>query len=256
MIPFLDVLITSPEDGCFLTSVFRKATFTGLFLNFTSYTPLRYKLGLIKTLIDRAFKVSYNWITFHKEIEMVKNYLGKNAYPPSMVNKRYIDKVHTKKDTVTENKRTPYMKVPYIGKFSTFTQSKIKHLCETFCKETYVTLVFSSNKIASFFTIKDKIPGALKSFVVYKFTCANCNVSYVGETCRHIDVRIEEHFKSASSHIYKHLSKQQACDKSCFQIIDTAYSSFRVKIKEAIHINWLKPALNKQVRHTAVSIWT
>ena len=95
---------------------------------------------------------------------------------------------------------------------------------------------------------------------MYKFTCANCNVSYVGETCRHIDVRIEEQFKFTSSHIYKHLSKQQACkttcDKSCLQTIDTASSSFRLKIKEAIRINWLKPALNKQVRHTAVSIWT
>ena len=101
---------------------------------------------------------------------MVKNYLVTNAYPPSMVNKeikRYLDKVHTKKDTVTGNKRTTYMKLPYIGKFSKFTQSKIKHLCETFCKETYViTLVFSSNKIASFFTIQDKIPSALKFFVV------------------------------------------------------------------------------------------
>ena len=137
-----------------------------------SPNALRYKLGLIKTLIDRAFKVSYNWITFHKEIEVVKNYLGKNAYPPSMVNKeikRYLDNVHTKKDIVTENKRTTYMKLPYIGKFSKFTQSKIKHLCETFCKETYVTLVFSSNKIASFFTIKDKIPSLLIAFAHFWF---------------------------------------------------------------------------------------
>ena len=93
---------------------------------------------------------------------------------------------------------------------------------------------------------------------MYKFTCANCNVSYVGETCRHLDVRIEEHFKSASSHIHKHLSNQHACkaacDKSCFQIIDSATSSFRLKIKEAIHINWDKPELNKQMRHTVVSI--
>ena len=80
MIPFLDVLITSPEEGNFLTSVFRKSTFTGLLLNFTSYTPLSYKLGLIKTLIHRAFKISYNWITFHKEMELVRNYLGKNLY--------------------------------------------------------------------------------------------------------------------------------------------------------------------------------
>ena len=213
------------------------------FLRF-SYTPLGYKLGLIKTLIHRAFKISYNWITFHKEMELVKNYLGKNAYPPSIVDKEiktYINKIHTKKNAESEKKQKTYMKLRYIGKCSKFTQNKIKHLCDIFYKETRISLVFSSTKVASFFQIKDKIPSALKSFVVYKFTCANCNVSYAGETCRHLDVRIEEHFKSASSHIHKHLSNQHArkaaCDKSCFQIIDSATSSFRLKIKEAIHIN-------------------
>ena len=117
------------------------------------------------------------------------------------------------------------MKLPYIDKFCKFAQYKIKRLYETFCKETYVTFVFSSTKIVSFFAIKDNIPSALNSFVVYKFACANCNVSYVGETCRYLDVGIEEHFKSKSSHINKHLSKQPACkaacNKSCFQRSDT-----------------------------------
>lgn len=36
------------------------------------------------------------------------------------------------------------------------------------------------------------------------------------------------------------------CDESCFQVIDYASSPFRLKIKEALHINWLKPNLNKQ----------
>ena len=230
MIPFLDVLITSPEEGNFLISVFRKSTFTGLLLNFTSYTPLSYKLGLIKTLIHRAFKISYNWITFHKEMELVKNYLGKNAYPPSIVDKEiktYINKIHTKKNAENEKKQKTYTKLPYIGKYSKFAQNKIKHLCDIFCKETHISLVFSSTKLASFFQIKDKIPSALKSFVVYKFTCANCNVSYVGETCRHLDVRVEEHFKSASSHMYKHLSNQHACKAACDKSL----------IKEAIPIN-------------------
>ena len=96
-----------------------------------------------------------------------------------------------------KSKKT-YMKLPYIGKYSKFAQNKIKHLCDTFCKETHISLVFSSTKLASFFQIKDKIPSALKSFVVYKFTCANCNVSYVGETCRHLD---KDWRTSASSHI-------------------------------------------------------
>ena len=78
-IPFLDILITSPEKGDFHTSVCRKNTFTGLLLNFNSFTPLKYKLGLIQTLSNRVFKISFNWLTFHAEILNVKNLLSKNA---------------------------------------------------------------------------------------------------------------------------------------------------------------------------------
>ena len=35
----------------------------------------------------------------------------------------------------------------------------------------------------------------LKSFLVYKFVCARCNSSYIGETCRHFKTRIDEHVK-------------------------------------------------------------
>ena len=259
-LPFLDVLITSSENG-FLTSVFRKATFTGLFLKFTSFTPLNYKIGLIKTLIDRTFRICYNWMTFDIEIEKVKLFLAKNAYPPHIVDKEiktYVDKIHKNDDKSNETKNKTYMKLPYIGKFSKFAQKKLNHLCETFCKDTNINLVFSSAKVSSYFSSKDKMPDALKSYVVYYFVCASCNAGYVGETCRHLDVRIEEHLKSKSSNIFKHLNEngicKHACDKSCFRVIDTASSSFRLKIKEAFHITWLKPTLNKQVRHLAVSI--
>ena len=62
----------------------------------------------------------------------------------------------------------------------------------------------------------------------------------------------------STSHIYKHLTEnkacKEACDKSCFNVIDTASSAFRLKIKEAMHISWLKRELNRQVKHLAVSI--
>ena len=84
-IPFLDILITLSEKGDFHTSVYRKITFTGLLLNFNSFTPLKYKLGLIKTLIDMVFKISFNWLTFHAGILNVKSLLSKNAYPSFVV---------------------------------------------------------------------------------------------------------------------------------------------------------------------------
>ena len=96
------------------------------------------------------------------------------------------------------------------------------------------------------------MPSALRSSVVYKFTCACCKASYVGETTRHYDVRVGEHLykKSQPSSIFEHLESdikcRNACDFSCFKIIDKDVTSFRLKVKEAIHNEWIKPTINKQ----------
>ena len=39
------------------------------------------------------------------------------------------------------------------------------------------------------------MPDDLKSFVIYKFTCASCSSSYIDETYRHFKTRIEKHIK-------------------------------------------------------------
>ena len=44
---FLDVLVTREETFC--TSLYRKPTFSGLYSNFESFTPVSYKKGLIYT---------------------------------------------------------------------------------------------------------------------------------------------------------------------------------------------------------------
>ena len=94
------------------------------------------------------------------------------------------------------------------------------------------------------------------SCVVYKFTC---NSIYVGETCRHISTRSREHlFTDKNSHIFKHLKSSKACkdscSDSCFKIIDSAKTYNQLKIKEALHILWEGPNLNKQVQHYNFSL--
>ena len=94
-------------------------------------------------------------------------------------------------------------------------------------------------KIKNYFAYKDLIPNDLKSFLVYKFTCASCSSSYIGETCRHFKTSIEEHIKKDNkSHIFKHLHSSKTCFDSynslCFKIIDKANSTFDLKIKEAL----------------------
>ena len=114
-------------------------------------------------------------------------------------------------------------------------------------------------KNKNYFSYKDPIPIDLKSFLVYKFICASCSSSYIGETCRHFKTRIEEHIKKDhKSNIFKHLHSTPTCFDSynslCFKTIDKANSKFDLKIKEALHINWRKPNLNAQQNHLALTL--
>ena len=98
----------------------------------------------------------------------------------------------------------------------------------------------------------------MKSFLVYKFTCASCGSSYIGKTCCHFKTKIEEHIKKDNkSHIFKHLDSFVTCFDSYnslyFKIIDHANSKFDLKIKEALHINWRKPNLNAQQNHLGLT---
>ena len=72
--------------------------------------------------------------------------------------------------------------LPYIGNLSHHIKNKLSKLCKKFCKEKFnIKLVFNSFKIKNYFAYKDPIPNDLKSFLVYKFTCASCSSSYIAE---------------------------------------------------------------------------
>ena len=146
-----------------------------------------------------------------------------------------------------------YFKLPFVGSFSNYTQQKIQKLTKQFCKDgTNIQIVFTTFKLSSLFSNKDKFPNGLKSYVVYKFLCASCNASYVGETYRHISTRTHEHFETdKKSHIFQHLREnpdcKKVCDEKCFSISDSARTKYTLKLKEGMYIKWLKPTLNKQV---------
>ena len=94
----------------------------------------------------------------------------------------------------------------------------------------------------------------MKSFLLYKFTCASCSSSYIDEICRRFKTRIEEHVKKDnSSHIFNHVHSTatyfDSYNSLCFKIIDKDNSKFDLKIKEALPINWRKPNLNAQQNH-------
>ena len=109
--------------------------------------------------------------------------------------------------------------------------------------------VYQGTKLSAFFSTKDKVPLPLKSGVVYKFTCSvDPKQSYIGKTYRHLGQRIKEHSSKISA-IYDHrLNCQCTCNTNNFRVIDTATDNFSLNIKEAIHIKYLQPSLNKNLK--------
>ena len=81
-------------------------------------------MGLVRTLLHRAFTISSSWFLFHEEVVRSKHYLEKNSYPLSFVNKQVKffleNKINDKSDTVNAiNNIVKYYKLPYISHIST-----------------------------------------------------------------------------------------------------------------------------------------
>ena len=51
----------------------------------------------------------------------------------------------------------------------------------------------NKNIVSSFFPSKDQIPLMMSSNIIYKYSCGQCQSSYIGETHRHFISRICEH---------------------------------------------------------------
>ena len=171
----LDIFVKN--DQVMTTFVFRKSTFTGLITNYESFTADSYKIGLVKSLLLRAFRISGSWSIFHKELERIYKILQQNSSPKFLIDQivsSFITK-HVKKiknSPVASNKaaeEVSYFKRFYIGKIFESLQNKMGKTSASFCKSSKVMILFAPFKIVKYFSQKDPIPKEFASWVVYKF---------------------------------------------------------------------------------------
>ena len=82
-LPFLDVFVHKTSTA-FLTSVYRKSTFSGLYTRQDSFCPQQRKINLIKTLVYRTLMISSKCF-LGDEIKFIKSTLSTNGYPLSVL---------------------------------------------------------------------------------------------------------------------------------------------------------------------------
>jgi len=152
-------------------------------------------VGLIWTLVDRAYKINNTWLGLHEDITKLMNILEKNIFPAHLIERvvnRYVTGTlnnHSSRVSLPTS-HTFYFKLPYIGHFSVVTQKKVRHLIKRYCNDLDIKLVFTSFKMGNLLDVIDP-----RSCVVYKFARAGCNACYVGEITRHFSLRVREHLE-------------------------------------------------------------
>ena len=262
---FLDVNIFR-EKGKFVTNVYRKKTFSGVYTNFDSFIPESYKTGLINSLLFRCFNLCSDFVKFHHEIDILKDILYKNSYPRDFVDKcikEFLDRVLTRKVVVsTVPKKDVMILLPYLGKLSLQIRSRINRVMRSKLPHCNLRIVFQTKcKLINFFTFKDKIPVFLRSGIVYKFKCGSCTATYYGKTKRHFKIRMCEHLgvcaltgkrvKGDNDSAIKehHLFCNYSSGFDDFSILASNNNDFKVTLMESLLINRDHPPLNKN-RHS------
>ena len=99
---FLDVKITR-KNKRFVTSIFRKATFSGVFTNYDRFIFDTYKIGLFHTPLFRFFKICSSMENFDIEVEHLRNIFKCKNYPINIIDqytKKFLGKLYVIKQIV------------------------------------------------------------------------------------------------------------------------------------------------------------
>ena len=133
-----------------------------------------------------------------------------------------------------------------------------------------INVVFkSAYRMSHNFRFKDRPCKDLISGVIYKFSCSSCNASYIGQTKRHLKVRLSEHLGVSpltgkrSHRTTGHLTAVQEHSLTCdhlvhydnFSVLGHAQSTFLLEHKESLFIIHDNPVLNKTIRSTPLYLY-
>ena len=122
--------------------------------------------------------------------------------------------------------------------------------------ELYWNLHCVSN---TFFPFKDRVPLMLRSLVVYKYTCASCNASYIGKTKHHLHTRVSQHLgisprtnNPVASPVFSAIRTHSEetghpIIRDNFKVLSNGRSDRDVSIRESLLILRDNPLLNRHI---------
>ena len=181
-LPFLDVLVERC-DSSFLTSVYRKPTFTGLYVSWDSFALRSRKLNLIRCLSYRALNICSD-SKIEEELKVIKEIFINNGYPEEVIDnniKFTVTRLKNKNKTFGPPKYPVYFRLPWVGSANKSFAERIATFVYRCYHAVNLQLIFTT-RTALNSTHKDKLPIFKQSMLIYKFEC-RCSSTCIGRTC-------------------------------------------------------------------------
>ena len=257
-LPFLDVLVERSTSG-FLTSVYRKKTFTGDYIAWKSFCPVKRKTNVIACLVNRAIKLCSD-VKLSDELDRIREIFLNLGYPDRII-ERTVERVvsnisRAKIDDSEEERKSPvYLRLPYLGPTSNRFAQAIRRAVEDCYRSTQLRVVFKTRTCIAENT-KGRSPTNQQNNVIYKYVC-HCDSVYVGKTTRQLRQRVKDHVPRTflnrtgdpqlKTAVGQHLGKNAVCrdkyDDGRFGILTKGRNQFHLDVLEALFIQTLKPNL-------------
>ena len=191
-LPFLDVLVER-RSFAFVTCIYRKPAFTGLYLNWDAFAPKSRKVNLIKCPTFRALKI-YSDDKIKNEFEQIKNLFLGNGYPEEVIVdniKKTFNNCRNKIWYLGPSKCPVYVRLPWIRSSSQLIAEKVSSSVTRCYNAARVQTNFTSK--AAFLSFhKDVLSIFQQSNLIYKFQC-RYNVTYIKSTSQWLVVRVKQH---------------------------------------------------------------
>ena len=257
-IPFQDVLIIPDEEGNLKTTVYRKPTYTDLYLQWDSNHQVSSKYSVIGSLQHRAKSTCSDKELLKSEVHHIEEALKRCKYPTWALNKAKMktktaaNRNNKRNNNNTNNTQRPHIVIPYYQGIS----ENMKKACSEYGVQVYFK---GGNTIKNLLMApKDQDAIEKKSGVIYRYQCdrVECDEEYICESSRTFGERFKEHLK-APSPIYDHQNiTGHNVTLDNFSIVGREDQNLCRWIKEALYIRVNNPSLNKNIgKYHLPHIW-
>lgn len=249
-VPFLDMRVIR-HDTVLKTDWYTKPTYSGRYINYHSYHPIKTKINVILNMKKRILDVSHESFR-QKNLKRLHDILVENCYPRSLLCKLIFSTSNpqspTTRQQVDEDRPlVRYKPLPYIKSLA----FRLVPLIKT--SDTDRVAYRSIKTVKNLFSkVKDRTPVLQQSGVVYCISCVNCSRSYIGQTSRVLKDRITSHKsdirrRTGACALTRHVNETgHHMDFKNTTILDKERSCFRRTFLEMVRIHQTPEALNSK----------